>query len=206
MAELGFLPSEAGAPTGAGKILAQVPDSFRSPGLASVIGRSQGKFRAVSPGQRRAVCPELEPGMYETIFGDFPENYSRVTKWNPRGAHKAPQAKATPITLIDERVPDGSRLWLEQYFFYLAPSSRELNYYWQILINGIDVINYGSATQFPGRPSPANVPVSFGQTRDQQPCIGPGSHIEVVVMALSDLMNTDDISATITGSLEGVRP
>ncbi len=207
MADLGFLPSQAGPPTGGGKVLALVPDELAGGSLAQVDFRSQGKFRAVSPGQRRAVCPEIEPSIYETVFGDFPENYSRVTKWMPRGMAAVPTTNTAPVTVFSQRVPDGSRFWMEGISFNLAPAGREATFYWMLYVNGIDILNYGQPTQYPGRPVPAVGYVSLGQTRDQQPCVQPGSLIEFVVAYLTGAQSAGDmIQAAVIGSLEGVRP
>ncbi len=166
--------------------------------------RSNIKFRTVSPGQRRPLAVENLPAITEGVQGNWPSASSRLTKWMPHNTGLAPTTLTGPTTLLDEVVPDGSRFWLESAFFNLAPTAREANYYWTVQANGIDIFNYGSLTSFPGRPLQAGIIIPLGFTRDQQVCLPPGTRFQVVVVGIVAAANTDAITATLIGSLEGV--
>lgn len=192
------------SPSRGGVKLREIPRNWPVSTIQELDYFSNTKARAVSQAQRRPIKAGNMPALEETVYEELPD-HSNVTKWMPRGFATVPTTSA-PVEVLFERVPDGHNYWLESASFYLFPDTHNLDFHWEILVNGIDILNYGNNNRYPGLPLQFGNQINFGSTRDQQIMVRPGSLIRVLIIAIAPpLAWTDIATATLMGSLVGRR-
>lgn len=167
------------------------------------------KYPYAMPGAVHAIAPEdLAEVWGATIAETFDEvttTASAALPWCPRGTSPVPIVAAQGVVLVDVNVPVGYRYWIDGYALDLAPdTTNELNYRWQILVDGVDLLNKGQQYPAPGRPVHAPQKVTIGRDKGQMFLAQQGSRIQVTVNAIGTLAASDEISATIFGQLEGL--
>lgn len=191
-----------------GNQLVAIPRQFKFSTVPEFDLSSSLKFRNQSPAQRRAIAPENMPSLEKTVFAvtgsaQVQPTRSKSAKWMPRGTGNAPTATNAPTTLINEVVPQGYNFWIEQAAFQLFDTN-EFDYQWCVFVNGVDILNFGSTTNFPGRPVIDPRAFSMGTDRASQVMVPPGGKIQVVVISLTGAPGGNPIAATLIGNLEGV--
>jgi hypothetical protein len=116
-----------------------------------------------------------------------------------------PIAINNAVKVLSITVPTGYVWWLDGYAFNLFPSAgNELNYNWQLRVEGQDILNKGQSVLLPGRPIQAAQKVPVGYTQGELLRCPPGTEVEVIVTALNTLAASDSVAATVFGFLEGV--
>ncbi len=154
-----------------------------------------------------AIEPENMSGLIESVMMQVAEEaritYTLATTVAPRGQDFVPIVVGQPVTLLEYIVPIGYNFWINAGALNLFPSTaNELNYVWRIFVNGEDVLNKGIPTPPPGRPVQSPNPFVLGRTKRDQPCAKPGSTVLISVDAIANLGASDQVSATLFGTLE----
>lgn len=179
-------------------------------GYRDVDRASRFKRAYTHPARRFALHPELKleisgaPLLQVATQSDVKASFS--LPFCPRGNQQVPIFSQQAVVLVSLVVPTGYVYWLEGYAFDLFPSvANELNYFWQLRLNGQDVLNRGTRTAQPGRPVHSPVQVTIGRDKDTMLRAEAGSLVELVVQALNTIGASDSVSGTIFGTLEGVQ-
>jgi hypothetical protein len=189
--------------------LTPFPKGFSGTGYIDVDYASRFKRAYTHPARRFAVHAErkLEIGGAPLIQVSDEDGIqgSNSSPYCPRNSATVPIFAQQAVVLISLVVPVGYVYWLDGYAFDLFPSvTNELNYYWQLRINGQDVLNRGGAgSAAPGRPVHAPQRVTIGRDKATMLRAQEGSLIELVVQALNTIGASDSVSGTIFGTLEG---
>jgi hypothetical protein len=197
--------------------LTQAPPTFGTPecgvtgygGSNGVLWASQAPNRYATPASTLAfpmeLLLEIDEAAIVTILENERVNGSFSTPYSSRGTAQVPIFKAFPTLLLDFTVPVGYQFWLSAYAFNLFPNTgNEMNYYWQLRVNGQDILNKGNTGPNPGRPIQSPDLVTIGRDKTSMMLVQAGNNIQCVVSALSDLGASDFLSATVLGYLEGV--
>ena len=185
------------------------PDEF--PGVADgadVDYPSRFKYPYASAGSTHAICPEDLVEIHGAVLAQISDpiivTQSGAVPWAPRGEGIVPIFANQAQVVLRIQVPQGYVFWIDGYAFDLFPNtSNELNYIWQLRINGLDFLNKGNPVPQPGRPVHSPQKVTIGRTKAEMFVTQPGSVIEVVVQAINTLGASDSVSATVFGQLEG---
>lgn len=191
--------------------LTDFPEFFDAADQAEVDSVGRFKWRYAEPGVRRAIAPE---DLLECAMGAPLQETAEPVKvtasyslpFAPRGQANVPIFAGQSVELIDTVVPEGMILWIDGYAFNLFPNvANELNYWWQLRVNGQNILNTngGGNPPQPGRPVQAPQKVIIGSDKSTMILVQPGSRIEVVVTAISTIGASDSISATVFGTLQG---
>lgn len=176
-------------------------------GYQDVDYASRFKASYAQPAQRFAVHPERKlevAGAPLITIADADKVQAGVSlPYCPRGQATVPIFAQQAVVLVSVIVPVGYKFWVEGYALDLFPSqTNELNYFWQLRINGQDVLNRGSAQQ-PGRPVHSPNKVTIGRDKSTMLLAQEGALVELVVQALNTLGASDAVAGTIFGTLEG---
>jgi hypothetical protein len=190
-------------------VLTPFPDGFEAiSGYEDLDLPERWKYPYALPGAVWAVAPEdmleLTWAVLQEIAGEIQPTVSNAIPWVPRGTSNVPVIQNQGVSVLRIQVPFGRRWWISGYAFNLFPSqANELNYYWQLRVDGTDLLNKGVATVQPGRPVQTPDQVTIGRDKEQMFLAGPGSIVEVAVLALNTLGASDNVSAAVFGFLEG---
>ena len=190
--------------------LTEFPDEFDAvSGLADVDSVSRFKYPYAQPGATLAIAPEdllaMEGGILLEISDPTVVTASSAVPWCPRGEDVVPIFQNQGQILLELQVPQGYKFWIDGYAFDLAPNTtNELNYIWQLRINGMDMLNKGNPSPQVGRPVHSPQKVTIGRTKAEMFLAAPGSVVQVVVLAVNTLGASDNVSATVFGQLEGM--
>lgn len=188
--------------------LTPFPKSLLGTGYQDVDYASRFKRSYALPARRFAVHPERKleiSGAPLLQVADQDKVQASVSlPFCPRGSAQVPIFAQQAVVLVSVVVPTGYVYFVEGYALDLFPNQvNELNYYWQLRINGQDVLNRGTRTLQPGRPVHSPVKVSVGYDKNTMLRAQEGSLIELVVQALNTIGASDAVSGTIFGTLEG---
>ena len=188
------------------------PDFFPAArGYEDIDWPGRFKHPYTSPGPSHALAPEDLLAFELSTLMEI-EEVQRVTAsfampWAPRGETTVPIFQNGGMDVLDVVVPIGYQWWIDGYAMNLFPSTaNELNYRWQLLVNGRDIINQGNAAPAPGRPVQDPGKVTIGRTKSQMYLAQPGARVQVVVTALNTIGASDSVSACVFGQLEGIHP
>jgi len=187
----------------------QFPSSTGYVGENGVLFASRSQARRSNGGGVRAIMQELLLEIDEAaelvILEPEPVDATNATPFAPRNFAPVPIFTAFPVAVLDFVVPLGYRLWLDGYAFDLFPNqSNELNYNWQLIANGQDVLNKGASMATRGRPVHTPGKVTVGRDKTSMILVQPGNRVQVLVSAFSNLGASDFVSACVFGYLEGV--
>ena len=185
------------------------PATFEGSGYEDVDSANRFKYPYASTGSVLAIAPEdmlaVMGGTLAQISDPVIVTASSAVPWAPRGQGVVPIFQNQGQVLLQIQVPQGYKYWIDGYAFDLFPSTaNELNYIWQLRINGMDFLNKGNPTPQVGRPVHSPQKVTIGRTKAEMFLAQPGAVIEVVVLAVNTLGASDSVSATIFGQLEGM--
>jgi len=167
------------------------------------------KHRYTSQAQRYAIAPErlleIQGGALLETADAITVSAATGTPYVPRGRPTSPIFANQAVNVLNLQVPVGYQMWISGYAFNLFPNQmNELNYFWQLRIDGMDMLNKGGPMQ-PGRPIQSAAQVTIGRDKSQMFLAQQGSVIQVVVMAINTLGASDSVSASIFGQLEGLQ-
>lgn len=188
--------------------LTPFPGFIKGNGYADTDSASRWKYAYTHPARRFAVHPEkrleISTAPLVTIADQDRVQASLSLPFCPRGQAQVPVFIGQAVVLVSLVVPLGYIYWIDGYAFNLFPSTaNELNYFWQLRVNGQDLLNRGVAGQALGRPVQAPQKVIIGSDKSTMLRAQEGALVELVVQAISTIGASDSISGTIFGTLEG---
>lgn len=188
--------------------LVKFPKSFKGTGYADIDSASRFKRPYTSPARRFAVHPERKleiSGAPLLQVADQDKVQASVSlPFCPRGTSQVPIFAQQAVVLVSVVVPTGYVYFVDGYALDLFPNQvNELNYYWQLRVNGQDILNRGASGIQPGRPVHAPNKVPIGYDKNTMLRAQEGSLIELVVQALNTIGASDAVAGTIFGTLEG---
>jgi hypothetical protein len=188
--------------------LVPFPRAFVGTGYVDIDHAGRFKAPYTHPGRRFAIRPEekleISTGPLITLADTDKIQGSVSLPFCPRGQAQVPVFAQQAVVLVSLVVPVGYVYWIDGYAFDLFPSTaNELNYFWQLRVNGQDILNRGTSGLALGRPIHAPQKVQVGYDKGTMLRAQEGALVELVCQAISTIGASDSISGTIFGTLEG---
>lgn len=189
-------------------VLTPFPRFIKGNGYQDTDSAGRFKYAYTHPARRFAIRPEgkleIHGGPLLVVADQDKVQGSFTLPFCPRGQAQVPVFAQQAVVLVSLVVPVGYIYWLDGYAFDLFPNTaNELNYFWQLRINGQDVLNRGVAGQALGRPIHAPQKVQIGYDKSTMLRAQEGALVELVVQAINTIGASDSVSGTIFGTLEG---